>query len=105
MLIRSLRAGVPAFLVLAAVAQAQDAPPRHTSTDQFDAATVTIEHGQPAWTEDRLGAMQQIAPGIPWRMGSENLTTIVVKGGPILFGNQIVQPARYGVNLARASAN
>ncbi len=105
MLIRSLRAAVPAVLALSAVAQAQDAPPRHTSTEQFDAATITIEHGQPAWTEERLGAMQQIAPGLPWRMGSENLTTMVIKGGAVLFGNQIVQPARYGVNLARAGAN
>jgi hypothetical protein len=100
---RSLRATVPALLAMTAVAQAQ--APRHTSTEKYEAATITLEHGQPPWTEERLGAMQQIAPGIPWRMGSEGLTTMEIKGAPILFGDKVVQPARYGVNLARSGAN
>jgi DUF2911 family protein len=99
MFARSLRAGLPAVLALASVAQAQ--APRHTSTAAFGKTTVTVEHGQPPWSEDRLGQVSQIQPGQPWRMGSELLTTIEVKGGPIFFGDQLVPPARYGFNLVR----
>ena len=99
MFARSLRAGLPAVLALASVAQAQ--APRHSSTATFGKTTVTVEHGQPPWTEDRLGQISQIQPGQPWRMGSELLTTIEVKGGPIFFGDQLVPPARYGFNLVR----
>jgi hypothetical protein len=103
MLFRSLRAGIPALLALTAVARAQ--APRHTSTEKFDAATITVEHGQPPWSEERLGTIQQIPPGFPWRMGSEGLTTLEIKGAPVLFGSQVIQPARYGVNLVRGGAN
>ena len=103
MLFRSLCVGILALLALTAVAQAQ--APRHTSTDKFDAATITVEHGQPPWSEERLGTIQQLLFGFLWRMGSEGLTTLEIKGAPVLFGNQVVQPARYGVNLARAGAN
>jgi hypothetical protein len=101
MFVRSLRAGLPAVLLLASVAQAQDAPPRHTSTATFGKTTVTVEHGQPPWSEDRLGQIANIPPGQPWRMGSELLTTIEIKGGPIFFGDKLITPARYGFNLVR----
>lgn len=103
MFARSLRAGLPAVLALASVAQAQTSPPRHTSTATFGKTTVTVEHGQPPWSEERLGQISQIQPGQPWRMGSELLTTIEIKGGPIFFGDQLVPPARYGFNLARTN--
>jgi hypothetical protein len=99
MLVRSLWAGLPAVLVLTAVAQAQT--PRHTSTAKFGNTTVTVEHGQPPWSEDRLGQIAQIPPGTPWRMGAELLTTIEIKGGPIFFGDKLIPPARYGFNLMR----
>jgi hypothetical protein len=99
MFARSLWAGLPAVLALASVAQAQ--APRHTSTATFGKTTVTVEHGQPPWSEDRLGQIAQIPPGQPWRMGSELLTTIEIKGGPIFFGDKLITPARYGFNLVR----
>jgi hypothetical protein len=100
MLVRTLRACLPALLVLAARVPAQT-PPRHESKATLGDVTVTVEHGQPPWSEDRIGAIGQIPPGFPWRMGSENLTTIKIDGGPIFFGDKLVRPGRYGFNLTR----
>lgn len=100
--------------VLAAPAPAQSiapggAPqgaPRHTSTAKVGEATLTVEHGQPPWSDDRLGAMAQIAQqGQPWRMGSEGITTFTVAGAPVFFGDELIEPGRYGFNLAPTGQN
>lgn len=82
--------------------------PRHTSTVTLGATTLTVEHGQPAWNDSRLGQLAQAAQGAvgpAWRMGSEGMTTLVVKGGPVFFGDELIQPGRYGFNLAPAGEN
>jgi len=99
MLVRSMRIGVPAVLCLAASVQAQT--PRHESKAKIGDVSIAVEHGQPPWSEDRLGQIAQIPPGFPWRMGAEKLTTIDVTGGPVFFGDQLIKPAHYGFNLRR----
>ena len=92
-----------------AAAAPQAAPqgsPRHTATVTLGAATLTLEHGQPPWSDQRLGQMAQMAQqGQAWRMGSENATTLEVTGGPVFFGDELVQPGRYGMNLQPAGEN
>lgn len=100
MFVRSLRAVVPVFCVVAAAASAQT--PRHESKQKIGEATLTVEHGQPPWSDDRLGQMAQIPPGQPWRMGAENMTTLKIEGSPIFFGDKLVLPGKYGFNLGRA---
>ncbi len=104
----------PATGAPAASAPTQDAAPkgptRHTSTTKVGEATLTVEHGQPEWSDDRLGQMAQIAQaGQPWRMGAgtgpAEISTITVKGAPIFFGDQLIQPGRYGFNLIATGEN
>ena len=53
-----------------------------------------------------LGQMAQLAQaGQAWRLGSEGITTLEVKGGPIFFGEQLIQPKRYGFNLLATGDN
>ncbi len=67
---------------------------------------LVVEHGQPPWSDERLAQMAQgIAPGAAWRMGSEGMTTLKVIASPIFFGNQMIKPGRYGLNLLRAGEN
>ena len=85
-------------------------PTRHSSTTTLGAATITVEHGQPTWSDERLGQMAQLAQaGQPWRMGAGGLgaevTTIVVKGGPIFFADKLIEPGRYGFNLIATGEN
>jgi hypothetical protein len=128
MVARALQAALLGALVLASPGLAQDAPPpanppanppatgtppaappaapagapRHTSKATLGDATVVIEHGQPPWSDDRLGQMAQIPAGAVWRMGSEGISTFTLSGGPIFFGDELVQPGRYGINLVHA---
>lgn len=86
------------------------APSRHTATAKLGETELTIEHGQPAWSDERLGQMAQLAQaGQPWRMGSgtggAEITTLEVKGAPVFFGDQLVQPGRYGMNLLATGEN
>jgi len=85
--------------------QAPAGAPRHTANLKLGAATITVEHGQPPWSDDRIGQMSQMPVGQAWRMGSEGLTTFVVAGGPVFFGEDLIQPGRYGFNLAHVGEN
>jgi hypothetical protein len=98
--------GGPAATAQSPAPAAQGAP-RHTASATFGTATLTVEHGQPAWNDQRLGQLAQLAQqgGGAWRMGSEGLTTLVVKGGPVFFGDELVQPGRYGFNLLPTGEN
>lgn len=109
-------AGAPTGAPPAATPAGQDAAPapqgptRHSSTATLGAATITVEHGQPTWSDERLGQMAQLAQaGQPWRMGAggmgAEITTLVVKGGPIFFADKLVQPGRYGFNLIATGEN
>ncbi|MBM4013832.1 MAG: DUF2911 domain-containing protein [Planctomycetes bacterium] len=88
-------------------APAAQGAPRHSSTATLGATTVIVEHGQPAWNDQRLGQLAQLAQqgGGAWRLGSEGLTTLVVKGGPVFFGEELIQPGRYGFNLMPTGEN
>ncbi len=103
-LVLSLAAGTAASAQSAA--PATQGAPRHTSTATLGDATLIVEHGQPAWNDQRLGQLGQLAQqGGAWRLGSEGITTLVVKGGPVFFGDELVQPGRYGFNLIPAAEN
>jgi hypothetical protein len=97
--------GAPPATPPAAQQQAPQGAPRQTSTVKVGAASITVEHGQPPWSDDRIGQMAQLPVGQVWRMGSEGMTTIVVAGGPVFFGEELIEPGRYGFNLVHAGEN
>jgi hypothetical protein len=93
-----------------AVAQAQSGSPavgapRHQAKVVLGEASVHVEHGQPPWSDERLGQIGMVPVGQPWRMGSEGLTTFTVHDAPVFFGTQLVEPGRYGFNLLHAGEN
>ena len=88
----------------AAPAPAPQGAPRHRSAAKLGESNVVVEHGQPTWNDQRLGQMAQSVPvGQVWRMGSEAMTTLSIAGGPVFFGEEMIEPGRYGFNLLRAS--
>ena len=94
----------PAVMVGATTASAQAS--RDTAVGEMKFTTLTVEYGQPEWNDGRLSAMeQQIPVGSSWRTGADGTTTLTVEGGPCFFGNHLVEPGTYGLNVRRTEEN
>jgi hypothetical protein len=76
-----------------------------SATAEVGKTTLTIAYGAPEWSEARKG---QIESGVPvggnWRLGADIPTTLVVGGGDIAIGDQVIEAGGYGLNLRRVGA-
>lgn len=94
-----LPAALPALLLgLAALALAHN--PRGKAEVTISGKKVTIDYGRPSLKgRDMLG---QAAPGMVWRLGSEDATTVVTEG-QLFFGAmhggpaQMIEPGSYSL--------
>ena len=76
--------------------------PREFAEVSFGAIKVSIEHGCPPWSEQRLAQMKQQVPvGALWRMGADDHTTILVSGGAIRLGDLVIDDGGFGLNARR----
>ena len=93
-----VRSGRPAFvglcLVVLTAAAALAHNPRGKSEADFAGKKVTVEYGRPSLNGRDM--LSQVTPGMVWRLGSENATTITTDGS-LMFGDNMVPAGSYSL--------
>jgi hypothetical protein len=76
--------------------------PRESAEVSFGPIKVSVDHGCPAWNEQRLAQLKEQVPvGALWRMGADDHTTILVAGGAIRLGDLVIDDGGFGLNARR----
>lgn len=89
---RPLFAALAVLVSLATLALAHN--PRGKAEASFNGKAVTIEYGRPSLNgRDMLG---QATPGMVWRLGSENATTITTEGD-LMIGSNMAPAGAYSL--------
>lgn len=86
---------VPALavcLAVAAIALAHN--PRGKAEASFNGKAVTVEYGRPSLNGRDM--LAQATPGMVWRLGSENATTITTEGD-LMIGREMVPAGAYSL--------
>ena len=93
---------VPVLAVcLAAAAIALAHNPRGKAEATFNGKAVTVEYGRPSLNgRDMLG---QATPGMVWRLGSENATTITSEGD-LMIGSNMAAAGAYSLFAKKTDA-
>jgi hypothetical protein len=100
---RALLMAAPLALTLVADPASAQAPRDNPQVD-LKYASVKVDYGQPPWSADRLNQMEmQIPVGVNWRLGADNPTVMTVEGGPIFFGDHLVEPGDYSLQVKRVT--
>lgn len=89
---RSLAVALAAVASLATIALAHN--PRAKVEANFNGKAVTVDYGRPSLQgRDMLG---QATPGMVWRLGSENATTITTEGD-LMIGREMAPAGAYSL--------
>ena len=84
--------GVSALVVSVGVALAHT--PRGKTEADFAGKMVTVEYGRPSLNGRDM--LSQVTPGMVWRLGSEDATTITTDGS-LMFGENMVPAGSYSL--------
>jgi hypothetical protein len=79
--------------------------PRNAASREVGGAKLTLDYGQPSWSDDRLQQLEaQIPVGRGWRLGADFATNLTVEGAPVRIGGKILGEGEYGLNAFRKEA-
>ncbi len=84
--------GACALVVSVAAATAHN--PRGKTEADFAGKKVTVDYGRPSLNGRDM--LSQVAPGMVWRLGSEDATTITSEGS-LMFGENMVPAGAYSL--------